>query len=344
MVKAGIIGCGKIAQVRHIPEYHANPNALIIGYYDFNLQRAQEMAKKFGGKAYNSLEELLKDSQIDAVSVCVANNAHAEVTVRALSAGKHVLCEKPMATNIEDCERMVAAAKKNGKLLMIGQNQRLMKAHRRAKDLIEEGVIGKVLTFRSTFGHRGPETWSVDKGPDSWFFDKNRAGMGAMADLGVHKTDLIQYLINAKVVRTTAVVRTLDKKDSEGSLIGVDDNALCIFEMDNGVIGTVTASWTYYGANDNSTSIYGTGGIMKISGNPLDPIEIIKKDGSRLLYDPGQIQKNNDQIVSGVIDAFVASIISGEEPAVSGESVLSAMKVVFASIQSSQLHKTIEII
>ena len=112
-MKVGIIGCGKIAQVRHIPEYLDNPQAEIAGYYDFNLERAKELADRFGGKAYETVEDLLADPEIDAVSVCAANNAHAEVTIKALNAGKHVLCEKPMATTIEDCEAMVKASDDN---------------------------------------------------------------------------------------------------------------------------------------------------------------------------------------------------------------------------------------
>ena len=150
---------------------------------------------------------------------------------------------------------MVDTAEQMSKKLMIGQNQRFAKAHAEAKKLIERGDIGSVLTFKTTFGHGGPETWSVDAGPQNWFFDKKRAAMGAMADLGVHKTDLIQYLLNDTVEETTAKVTTLDKKDSNGNLIGVDDNAICIYKMKSGIIGTMTASWTYYGEEDNSTII-----------------------------------------------------------------------------------------
>ena len=111
----GIIGCGKIAQTRHIPEYFANENATLIGYYDFVYERAEDMARQYGGRAFHTVEELLACPEIDAVSVCTANNAHAEVTIAALRAGKHVLCEKPMATSMKECEAMVSEAKKVGK-------------------------------------------------------------------------------------------------------------------------------------------------------------------------------------------------------------------------------------
>ena len=247
MVKVGIIGCGKIAQVRHIPEYLDNPNAKLTGLYDLNQQRAKDLAEKYGCRSYESIEDMLADPEIDAVSVCAANHVHAEITIAALKAGKHVLCEKPMATKLKDCQMMVDTAEQMGKKLMIGQNQRFAKAHVEARKLIQRGDIGNVLTFKTTFGHGGPETWSIDAGPQNWFFDKKRAAMGAMADLGVHKTDLIQYLLNDTVEETTAKVMTLDKKDSNGNLIGVDDNAICIYKMKSGIIGTMTASWTYYG-------------------------------------------------------------------------------------------------
>ena len=342
-IKVGIIGCGKIAQVRHIPEYTANPDTEVYGFYDLNLARAEELAKKYGGKAYASYEELLADPEIEAVSVCVANHAHAEISIAALKAGKHVLCEKPMAITLEECEAMVAAAKESGKYLMIGQNQRLAKAHMKARELIRQGAIGKVLTFRTIFGHGGPETWSVDPGKNTWFFDKTKAAMGAMADLGIHKTDMIQYVLDTKIVKTQAVLTTLDKRDATGQLIGVDDNAICIYQMENGVIGTMTASWTYYAAEDNTTVIYGTKGELRLYDDPKYSVQQINADGTRIDYQIDQIQTNDHQTASGIIDLFAKCLVEKTEPEISGASVLHAMKAVFASIESSEKGCAIEV-
>lgn len=343
MIRIGIIGCGKIAQVRHIPEYDANPDTELAGYFDFNYERAQQIAEKYGGKAYKTLDEMLADTSIDAVSVCTANKAHAENTIAALKAGKHVLCEKPMATTIEDCEAMVKTADDAGKKLMIDQNQRLVEAHQKAKELIAEGTIGKVISFKTTFGHGGPETWSINPGKATWFFDRKQSAMGAMADLGVHKTDLIQYLLNENVVKTTARVVTLDKRDAENNLIGVDDNAVCIYEMADGVIGTMTASWTYYGMEENSTVIYGTKGIMRILEDPDISIRVVLKEGGEIDYKIGHIQTNDNQTSTGIIDAFADCIKNNSEPLISGKSVLAAMRAVFASIESSEKGTTVEI-
>ncbi len=342
-IKIGVIGCGKIAQVRHIPEYAANPHVEITGFYDVNRERAEELAKKYGAAAYASYGELLADKEIDAVSVCAANNAHAEISIAALKAGKHVLCEKPMAVTLEECEAMVSAAKEAGKYLMIGQNQRLAKAHVKAKELIAAGAIGKVLTFRTIFGHGGPETWSVDPGKNVWFFDKSKAAMGAMADLGIHKTDLIQYILGEKIVETQAVLTTLDKRDASGEMIGVDDNAVCIYKTESGAIGTMTASWTYYGAEDNTTVIYGTKGIMRLYDDPKYSVKVIYVDGTETDYQIDQIQTNDNQTSSGVIDLFVKCLVEDTPPEISGESVLQAMRAVFASIRSSEEGRAVRV-
>ena len=343
MFRIGIIGCGKIAQVRHIPEYAENPYAELAGFYDLNTQRAAELAAQYGGKAYESAEAMLADPAIDAVSVCVANHAHAPITIAALKAGKHVLCEKPMATTLEECEEMVKTAHEAGKFLMIGHNQRLAKAHAVAKELIDQGMIGRIITFRTTFGHGGPETWSVDPGKNTWFFDKNKAAMGAMADLGIHKTDLIQFLTGQHVVRTTARVVTLDKKDASGQLIGVDDNAICIYEMSGGTMGTMTASWTYYGAEDNSTILYGEKGIMRIYDDPAHSIVVKLADGTEKVYDVEQIQTNDNQIKSGVIDLWMNCLETNTPPEISGEEALYAMRAVFASLESAKAGTAVDI-
>ena len=343
MFNIGIIGCGKIAQVRHIPEYADHHQAKLAGFFDLNQQRAQELAQKWGGKAYSSWEEMLADPAIDAVSVCVANNAHAQMSVAALKAGKHVLCEKPMAVTLEECEAMVAAARESGKFLMIGQNQRLTRAHQKARELVENGTLGTILTFRTTFGHGGPETWSVDPGKNTWFFDKSKAAMGAMADLGIHKTDLIQFLLGQTVVETTAKVVTLDKKGADGQLIGVDDNAVCIYRMSGGALGTMTASWTHYGAEDNSTVLYGTKGILRIYDDPVYSLKLTTADGEKVLYELEAIQTNDNQTKSGVIDCFMDSLVHNTPPAISGESVLTAMRAVFASLESAETGRTVAV-
>ncbi len=335
MINIGVIGCGKIAQVRHLPEYDSHPLVRISGVFDAEKSRAGEIAEKYHTKAYASYEDMLKDDNVDAVSVCTANNSHCEVTVKALEAGKHVLCEKPMAVTYEECKRMVETARRTERFLMVGHNQRLTKTHKKAKELVEKGEIGKVITFKSTFGHSGPENWAVDKN-NIWFFNKAAASFGAMADLGVHKTDLIQFLLAERIKEVVAVTGTLDKKDNQGNAIGVDDNAICIYKMESGIIGNVNVSWSYYGDEDNSTVLYGTEGCMKIYDNPDYSIVVEKKDGQKIYYAIDKIQTNGQQSKSGVIDCWISCLEKKIPPEISGEEAFYAMKAVFAALESAR--------
>lgn len=336
MIKVGIIGCGKVALVRHAPEYDDNPNSQLCAYYDENPARARAMADKFGGKACGGIQELL-ESGIDAVSVCTANVSHGEITVRALDAGLHVLCEKPMAVTIEECLSMTGAARRNNRYLMVGHNQRLAKAHVKARELIASGEIGKVLAFRTTFGHPGPESWTSER--DSWFFDKNKAAFGAMADLGVHKTDLLHYLTGDVITQVTASLGTLDKTNSDGSPIGVDDNAFCIYRMRGGATGVMHVSWTFYGEEDNSTIIYGTKGLLRCYADREYSLIAENKAGERVFYMLDKMTTNEEQTAggrtnTGVIDNFIGCLKNGGFSILSGEEALKAMKVIFAAQQS----------
>lgn len=342
MINVGIIGCGKIAQTRHLPEYNSNPDVNIIAVYDFNKERAEDIAKEYGVKVYDSYQELINDPDIDAVSVCVRNIDHCKISCDAMKAGKHVLCEKPMAVSLNECEEMVRVSKETGRFLMIGHNQRLAKAHVKAKELLDGGAIGKILTFKTCFGHKGPESWTVDSG-NVWFFDSKLSVFGAMADLGVHKTDLIRFLTGQRIKKVSAVLQTLDKKNSDGTPIGVDDNAICIYQMENGITGTMTVSWTYYGEEDNSTIIYGTNGVMRIYDDKDYSIVIEGRDGTKTCYQIDQIQTNDNQTKSGVIDQWVESLKNNEPPAISGEEALYAMKAIFAALESSSTGREITI-
>lgn len=335
MVNVGVIGCGKIAQVRHLPEYADNPSARILGVYDVNECRAAEMGAKYHAKVFPSYEALLAENEIQAVSICTANFSHCEIAVKALEAGKHVLCEKPMAVTYEECRRMTEAARRAGRFLMVGHNQRLTKTHIRAKKLIQSGEIGQIITFKSSFSHSGPENWTVDRNR-VWFFDKKSAAFGAMADLGTHKIDLIQFLTGEKIKEVQAVTGTLEKKDQNGEPIGVDDNAFCICRLEGGAVGTVTVSWSNYGEEDNSTVFYGTEGVMKIYCDPEYSIIVEKRDGQRIFHKIDNIQTNDCQDKSGVIDCWIDCLENNIPPEISGEEAFSSMKAVFAALESAR--------
>ncbi|MEG0269333.1 MAG: Gfo/Idh/MocA family oxidoreductase [Clostridia bacterium] len=345
MLKIGVVGCGKITEVRHAPEYAENPAAVVTAWYDAFPEKASAMAEKFGGKAFDSVEALL-NSGVDAVSVCVANNAHADVTVQALEAGCHVLCEKPMATTLADCERMTAAAQKAGKRLLLGHNQRFALAHVEARKMIAAGEIGRVLTFHTMFGHPGPEGWTGEK--NSWFFDKSRAVLGTLADLGIHKTDLIHFLIGQPITQVCAMLSTADKTYPDGKPVDVDDNALCLYATDQGVTGQMHVSWTNYGAENNSTQIYGTKGVLRLYDDAEYSLILERRDGSIEKRQLDEMTSNKQQTSgqrtnTGVIDEFIRAILSGEPSVIDAQEALKAMRVIFAAEASAKSGRVIAV-
>lgn len=345
MLRIGVIGCGKITQVRHAPEYAENDQCTLIAWYDAIPERAQAMADLYGGQVCQSIDELLA-LQPDAVSVCVANRDHASVTIRALEAGCHVLCEKPMAISLEECEAMLAASRRTGKILMLGHNQRYNKSHQEARRMLKSGEAGKPLAFRTSFAHPGPECWTNQ--PNSWFIHKNQSAFGVLADLGIHKTDLIHFLLDEPITSITAMLGTVDKRYPDGGLIDVEDNALCICRTQSGVMGQVHVSWTNYGAEDNVTRIYTTEGVIRLYDDPVHSLIFERKDGSVQRFSLDEMTTNQKQTDgqrenTGVIDAFVASIRTGEPALADASECIKAMRVIFAAVQSAEEGRTMDV-
>lgn len=338
-IKIGVIGCGSIAQHRHLPEYAANPDVELVAVCDIAEERAKQVAGQYGVKAYATHEELLHSGEVDAISVCTPNYLHAPISIAALDAGIHVLCEKPMATSRAEAETMIEAAKRSGKKLMIAHNQRFVASHQKARQLISNGEIGKIYSFRTAFGHGGPEGWSVE-GKGGWFFQKDKAFIGAMGDLGVHKTDLLRYVLGEEISEVGAFIETSAKDFAD-----VDDNAVCVLKTESNIIGTLAASWAYAGNEDNSTIIYGEKAILRLEDDPINSLVVQYANGEVVNYQLGKIQSNEDggQSNSHVIEYFVDSILNDKEPPVPGEEGLKSLEVILAAIESNATKQIVRI-
>ncbi len=336
VVKYGIIGCGAIAQRRHIPEGAANPKSKIAALADPVPGRAAELAAKYGAAAYTDYKQMLRKADLDAVVVCGPNALHASQTIEALRAGFHVLVEKPMATTRAEAKKMIAEAKKARKFLMIGMNQRLMPPHAKAKEVLDQGKLGKVLAFETSFKHPGPDGWSID-GAKSWFFKKDAAVMGVCGDLGVHKADLMRFLLGEEIVKVGGIIKTQDKKDASGKPIPLDDNAFVVMETASGVMGTMNISWTNYGnIEDNGTVLYCQHGVMRIAMNPEYGVMVDYRNGQKERYAVGAVASNVRQVASGIIDAFTDSILKNRKPSIDGEEGYRAMNIIVTAIDAAK--------
>lgn len=322
--KIGIIGCGQIVKLRHAPELVDCLFAEPAGFYDFQRERAEDYAGKYGGKVYDTYQQMLEDPEVDGVVICTANDAHAPIAIDALEAGKCVLCEKPMSTTLEDAYRVAEAERKSRGFFMAAHNQRFNLAHRTAKAILDRGEMGKILSFRCTLAHEGPERYSVNRSNSTWYLKKASSGLGCISDLGIHKCDILMHLLGEPFVRVSAIAGTRDKKDENGDPADVYDNAVCIMETASGVMGTLNLSYTNYSGMENATVYYCEKGVLRISSDPKCVLEVIMDGGVTSYY------KDVDNPASGVMDAFAKAIINKEESPVSAGEAVKAMEVVFA--------------
>lgn len=328
-MKVGIMGCGRIALERHAPECCSHPDIELAGFFDRQPVRAQKLADLYGGRVYGGELEMLADPAVDAVIVCTSNTTHSEISIAALRAGKHVLCEKPMAVSAEQARQVEAAANAGGRLYMVAHNQRFDQVNRKAKELLDAGALGRIISYRAEFSHGGPEGWSVDA-QKGMYFKKEQNALGAIGDLGIHKIDLMRWLLKDEIAEVSACLTTLDKRDAAGRRITLDDNAWLTLKTETGRFGLIGASWTNYGHCESSAVIFGSDGVMTVSDTNSDSLILIERaNGLREEY------RFPRQPRSGVADAFAAAIESGGPSPVSAYEGLRGMQVVDAALESS---------
>lgn len=337
----GIIGAGSIARYRHLPETAMNPNATVGAICDVVEARAEEIAQEYHCRAYTDYRQMIQDPELDAVIVAATNTTHAEMTIAALESGKHVLCEKPMATTLEDARKMIEASEKSGKRLMIAHNQRFEPANQKAKEILQSGKLGKVLTFSSVFGHPGSEDWAID-GADTWFYRKEVTGLGVLGDLAIHKLDLLRWLLDDDFTQAVAFIDTLSKTYPSGELINVEDNALCLLKTAKGALGNVTASWSYQKEN-NSTTIYCEQGVLEIYVHPEYPLVVQYDYQHAEFHKVGRKSTNVDQVKSGIVDAFVDALIENEPVPITGIEGYKALAAVIACQKSAATGQAVNI-
>ncbi len=271
-IKIGIIGVGGISH-EHIQGYLSNEKVELYAFCDIDENTLKKAGEKYSiTRLYTDIDEMLKLDEIDAVSVCVWNSAHAPCSIKALNAGKHVLCEKPMSICEADAIKMKEAADKNNKLLMIGFVRRHGNDCKILKDFIDTDYFGELYYSKATYMRRNGN-------PGGWFGDKSRSGGGPLIDLGVHVTDLVWYLLGKPkpVSVYGATFKKLlnrshlnDKKGyvshTSGDVVcDVEDIATALIRFENGAVLSLEASFSLNTKSDTGTvEIFGTKGGAKL--------------------------------------------------------------------------------
>lgn len=229
MIKVGVIGTGSFGEKRAAAVTRCK-NAQLVAVADTDLVKAKNVSEKLHVQ-YLTVEEILHHDSIDVVAVCVPNKYHAELSTEALSSGKHVLCEKPMARNVDEATRIVSVVEKTGKFFKTGSNHRCFGSVRKAYEIVQSGFIGDVISFNGRIGNDG------ERVKQSWFWDKELSGGGTLIDNGCHLLDLARWFIG-DFVEGTGMVSNVYWKDCP-----VEDTATGVFTTKDGKMATINSSW-----------------------------------------------------------------------------------------------------
>lgn len=303
-IKFAIIGCGRIAQ-RHA-EHIANFGEL-IAVCDNEFEKAEKLGVEYNVNYYKSIDDLLsKEAEVDVVSICSPNGLHAEHSIKALNAGFHVLCEKPMAINVYDCGQMIQAAEKNNKRLFVIKQNRFNPPVVAVKNAIVEGRIGKIYSIQlSCFWNRNEDYYY-----NSWKGTKDMDG-GTLYTQFSHFVDLVYYLIG-DVKKANAFVNNYHHQ----GIIEFEDTGVISLEFYNGAIGTINYTVNSYGGNmEGSLTIFGEKGTVKIGGQYLNELEYQNIENFTIKNLPvgnkannyGHYQgsmSNHDEVYKNVIDVL----------------------------------------
>lgn len=365
-LQIAVIGCGGIANQKHLPSLKGEADRCdIAALCDIIEERAQKAADEYGAKdakVYTDYQELLKDPEIDVVHVCTPNVAHCPITVAAFEAGKHVMCEKPMAATTVDAQKMMDAWKKSGKKFTIGYQNRFRKDTQMLKRACEEGKLGEVYFAKAhAVRRRAVPTWGV-------FPDKSKQGGGPLIDIGTHALDITLWCMdNYKPVSVMGSV--FEKLGSlpeatEGNLFGpwdpktfeVEDSAFGFIKMENGATIFLEAAWALNVAESREacTTLCGTkAGAELIGGMSHQGYDLhINETTAGVLTeehisDAGAVAffegSNSGSDAAKECSQWLSAIINDTEPLVKPEQAFTVTRILEAIYQSAAEGKEIKL-
>ncbi len=335
-VRVGVIGMGMGRN--HAVHYRDCPEADLVAICDVNPHRLEQVAAEVHPwRTYTNYEDLLADREIDAVSIVLPNVMHAPVTLAALHAGKHVMCEKPLAMNAAEGAEMVSTARKLGRKMMMHFNVRFFPTSQAIKSAIDAGALGPIYYARSV--------WHRKRGIPQlggWFTNKSMSGGGALIDLGVHRLDLVLWLMGypKPVSVSGATYSHLGQRlaEREGKTFDVDDLASAFIRFDNGATLTLETSWASNSEKreDQWTQLFGIDGGALIrnwdEGYQFEARLFKGTDGDVITEHPWIPEH-----VETPQQHFCRAILNDTEPMATGEEGLIVMRLLDALYESARI-------
>jgi myo-inositol 2-dehydrogenase / D-chiro-inositol 1-dehydrogenase len=316
MIRAGILGAGYIA-AEHARGYAAHPEVRLTAIASRQMERAQALAAPYGAQAFLDHQAML--AAVDVVSICTPTPTHADLAIAALRAGKHVLCEKPIARTIAQAEAMLRVADDTPAKLMIAHVSRYEVDHRKAKEVLDRGDLGQLCMASQSLCGPAPE-WSAD----NWMMDPAQSG-GPILDLAIHSFDYLLWLFGERVTRVYA---SGDERYAQVSL-----------RFENGGLGLVETSWAHPRAHGLSvrTELVGTRGRLSWDYDGIASMQMVTDRTSRTQL----LMVGEDSFITQAAE-FIRCIQDAGPVPISGAAGLAALRVALAALESLRTGRAID--
>lgn len=326
----GLVGSGFISKT-HLDSLRTVPDVEVVAVADVDLPKAQQFAADNAvPKAVGSHHDLLSDPDIQAIVVGVPNCFHHGIAMDAFAAGRHVICEKPLALTLEHAEEMIATAKAKGLTLAYAEELSFVPKFLKARDLMKSGGIGKPYLLRQCEKHAGPYS--------PWFWQPEQAGGGILMDMGCHSIECIRYLLGKPKVKSVyAHMGTY----LHNEITVEEDFVLIVMEFEDGTIGQAEASWALKGGMDSTLEIFGTKGVVYADLLKGMGLRAFSEKGFKDMWEPnkGWTYPDYDWLWNNGYPQedrhFIECMRTGAVPEESGEDGLAVLEIMLAAYHSA---------
>ena len=352
-IGVGVIGAGTIAERNRLPGYQKQADARILAVADVNGERAKAIAAKVGApQSYTDYHELLANPEVQAVSVCTPNFQHAPVSIDALRAGKHVLCEKPPAISTEEARRVEEAARSSGRVYMVCLNHRFRPEVQQLRRYVEAGDLGEVYYAKTSMLRRRGS-------PGGWFAQKQLSGGGALIDIGVHCLDFTRWILGLPKPRHVLGIarqkigsyfleehRSYTPADQRGQARqenwagDADELAVAVVRMEPDITLLLEVSWALNLEKDTGgTEVFGTK-----AGARLEPLTIFSEEKGRLIDKTPRVQPiPYAETHARAIRHFLDCIQEGTHPMSDAAQAVVTLQILDAIYESSRTGKLVDL-
>ncbi len=334
-VKVCVVGAGRAGEVHALNLSNRIPLAELTAIVDQDLNLARQLSEKVGKvNVYQALGDALKKEEIEAVFITTPTFTHASLTLEAAEAGVHVFCEKPMALNLEEADKMISATRKNNVKLQIGFMRRFDPEIRRVKSLIAEGAIGRPVLVKSlTRGPGLPPKWALDP----------KTGIGMIAEVSSHDFDSVRWLMGNEVKSVYAEADALIHPEFKKEYSIYHDVYVAILRFENNGIGLIDGGCPVGYGYDARIEILGTEGFIMVGDVKGSSLLLCKSDKKAVTE---TFQSWRNRFYEGYIgeaESFLRAIIEDRPPEVTGEDGKKALELVLAAIESMKENKPVQL-